>query len=167
VAVAVGDVQASFTAMGRKVVVLDAISSLGKGQMLTFCTEGKWSSHELLAKLLHHTGPARVRISTYSMTEDPTRMLVNYVAMGQITDLKVVTDKRFQKSQAQVHQLAASNFPLVMADVHAKVIVLQNDDWNITVIGSANFTRNKRRESGIIIDSIDIANFHWKWIDEC
>jgi len=159
-------VPAGSTVMGRKIPFLNSIDQLTKGGAIHFVTEGKWSSHELLSKLLEITGPASVRISTYSMTEDPTRMLVNYLSTGFITDLKVVSDKRFKSNQGPAHQLASANFPIVLTDVHAKVIVLRNDHWNVTVVGSANFTRNKRKESGVIIEDEKIAEFHFKWIDD-
>lgn len=153
------------TVMGRKVPVLDFLYQLKKGETIHFVTEGKWSSHEMLARLLEITGAASVRISTYSMTEDPARMLVNYLHTGQISDLKVITDKRFQGQQGAAHQLAIANFPVVLSDVHAKVMVIRNADWNVVVLGSANFTRNKRTESGVVIENRTAAEFHWNWID--
>lgn len=151
--------------MGRKVAVLDSVSELKKGGALHFTTQGKWSTHELLSVLLGITGPAGVRISTYSMTEDPVRMLCNYLTLGSITDVKVVTDKRFKTNQADALQLATANFPLVMIDVHAKVMVIRNDEWNVVVVGSSNFTRNKRIEAGVIMENEQAAEFHWNWID--
>lgn len=152
--------------MGRKVEVLDFLGQLKKGDVIHFVTAGKWSSHELLSRILDVTGAAAVRISTYSMTEDPTRMLVNYLQNGTITNLKVITDKRFEGQQGKAHQLASNNFEVVLTDVHAKVMVIRNKDWNVVVIGSANFTRNKRTECGVVVENEQAAEFHWNWIDQ-
>lgn len=151
--------------MGRKVSILAFINGLMPNGAIHFITEGKWSSHELLSCILDLTGAACVRISTYSMTEDPVRMLVNYVHDGRISDLKVITDKRFRGQQGAAHQLAVANFPVILTDVHAKVMVVRNEKWNVVVVGSANFTRNKRNESGIVLDNKEAADFYWNWID--
>ncbi len=154
------------TVLGRKTDVLSFLDNLEKGECIHFVTHGKWSSHELLNAILRITGTAAVRISTYSMTEDPVRYLVNALGTGMITDLKVITDKRFKGQQAAAHQLAAANFSVTLTDVHAKVMVIQNDDWNVVILGSSNFTRNKRRETGIVMESPIAADFHWKWIND-
>jgi hypothetical protein len=153
------------TVLGRKTDVLSFLDNLEKGECIHFVTEGKWSSHEMLNAILRKTGASAVRISTYSMTEDPVRYLVNALGTGMITNLKVITDKRFKGQQAAAHQLASANFGVTLTDVHAKVMVIRNDEWSVTVMGSANFTRNKRRESGIVIESPVAAQFHWNWIN--
>lgn len=160
------DLPSANTVMGRKVEVLAALEDFTAGQCMVFRTEGKWSSHELLAQLLRLTGPAEVCISTYSMTEDPVRMLVNQLSTGQITKLQVICDTRFTAQQAAAHQLAKANFHLHLCHVHAKCMTISNDRWSLSVIGSANFTRNKRLECGVIIDDAAICAFNRKWIED-
>ena len=152
--------------MGRKAAVLDSIGELTRGMFMPFVTQGKWSTHELLSAILRHTGPAAVELATYSMTEDPVRMLVNYLNDGSITELLAVCDKRFRTQQPQAMQLAEANFPIALIDIHAKCMTVHNADWDISVLMSSNFTRNKRMECGIIIEDAGNRQFHTKWMTD-
>lgn len=161
------EVGKTFTVMGRKVDVLASLPMLERKSQLHFCTEGKWSAHELLARLLQMTGPAEVALTSYSFTEDPLRMLKQYLDSGMIIDLKVLVDKRVEKENPRAYQLAVANFRnLSLCHIHAKVMIIKNSDWSITVVSSANYTRNKRIEVGCITESESIAQFHLSWISE-
>ena len=50
------------------------------------------------------------------------------------------------------------------AKCHAKVTVIQNETWGISIVSSANYTRNPRIEAGVICNSKEIAEFHKNWI---
>lgn len=155
----------TFTVMGRKVDVLASLPSLERNSQLHFCTEGKWSAHELLAKLLEMTGPAEVALTSYSFTEDPLRMLKQYMDTGIIQDLFVLVDKRVEKENPRAYQLAVANFRnLQLVHIHAKVLVIRNAHWNLSVVSSANYTRNKRIEVGCITENESICQFHFDWI---
>lgn len=151
--------------MGKKADILCSIDRLAKGHTLHYCTEGRWSSHELLARLLHLAGPSEVCLTSWALTEHPVRMLLKFTNEGLITDLHLVTDKRIKVNNPNAYQLAVANFPnMLLADLHAKVLTVSNDNWKLSVVGSANFTRNKRFESGVITESEAITSFHSKWI---
>jgi hypothetical protein len=136
---------------GRKMDFFRTLPALAMGSTLHFTTQGKWSTHELLAHLLDVSGHAQVDILTYSMTENPVRMLIDCLDSCRISWLRVVTDKRFRTHQPKPYQLATGRFPVYLTDNHAKVMLIYNAKWAMTVIGSANFTRNKRTEVGCII----------------
>jgi len=155
----------SFSVLGRKVDVLASFDNLRSGTHLHFCTQGKWSSHEMLAKLLTITGSAEVCLTSWALTEDPVRMLVQMKQAGIITEMFMVVDKRIKVHNPIAYQLAEANFDkLKLANIHAKVITIRNTDWNLTVLNSANFTRNKRFEAGAVIDDEKMAAFHSSWI---
>jgi hypothetical protein len=48
---------------------------------------------------------------------------------------------------------------------HAKLLVVINKDWAVSVTGSANLTKNSRLEAGVISCTPAIANFHKSWIE--
>jgi hypothetical protein len=99
-----------FTVMGKKADILTAIDQLKPNHSLHYCTEGRWSSHELLARLLHLAGPSEVCITSWALTEDPIRMLVNMIEDGLITDVHLVTDVRIKVNSPNAYQLAKANF---------------------------------------------------------
>ncbi len=46
--------------------------------------------------------------------------------------------------------MCVANFPVVISPVHAKVALLENENWKISVSGSLNFTTNPQPERGVI-----------------
>jgi len=155
----------SFTVFGKKVDVLNSIDQIKKNHTLHFCTEGRWSSHELLARLLDLAGPSEVCLTSWALTEEPVRMLVNMKRDNLITELYLVTDKRIKVNNPNAYQLAVANFPnMRLANLHAKVITVVNDNYAISMVSSANFTQNKRFEAGVITEDKLTSEFHRGWI---
>jgi hypothetical protein len=51
------------------------------------------------------------------------------------------------------------------AKCHAKVTVIENDEWGISIVGSANYTRNPRIEAGVLFTCRNVAVFERDWIE--
>ena len=128
-------------------------------------SDGNWSMHQLLLAILDITGPAVVHLSTYALSETPTRHLVQMKDKGLIKDLYCIIDNRVDTRTAATLQIIKSiSTDFALVDTHAKVTVVTNDDWTITVNGSANYTQNKRYESGSIFCTPEAANMQLRWI---
>ena len=127
---------------------------------LPFFSEREFSSHQLIELLLKHTGPANVRISSFSISEIAMRSLYSLCESGQITSLKCLFDLTVKR-----HRLGllffASNFAteIGLAKNHAKIILIQNHDYSIVVVGSANLNLNDKNEAGIIATGFLIYPF--------
>ena len=145
----------------------DVIKLISQNALIIWVSNGKWSTHELLTSLLNITGPASVHISSYALSEKPTRQLILLKDAGLITELYCVIDNRVDTRTAVTLQIIKSicdDYALI--DTHAKVTVITNGNWSIAVIGSANYTENKRYESGVIICTPAAAAFSIKWIEK-
>jgi hypothetical protein len=130
-----------------------------------FASGGVWSTHELLFHLLSFTGPAKVFIATWSITEEPSRMLVHGLNSGLITELNGIFDIRVKQRAPETYAFAKHNFCNARLTVcHAKVTVIKNDLFNISIVGSSNYTNNPRIEAGVISTHKITADFHENWI---
>lgn len=137
------------------------IGQLAQGDTIAYATGGQWSSHEMLRYCLQTTGPARVALTTWAVTEDPLRMIHQLINSGQITAFDCVFDYRTEKRKPEALQFAKSIEARVkLSHCHAKILVIQNDTWSITVVSSANFTNNPRLEAGTIFTSKAAADFY-------
>lgn len=147
--------------------IKEAIGSLAKDSSTVYVSGGRWSAHELRAYVLQQTGPAKVYMSTWAMSEDSSRLLHAAIEAGLITELNCIFDRRLPVRKPGIMQLAKQLCTRIsLVDCHAKVTVIQNDDWNITIIGSANDTNNKRIEAGVIICNKTVADFNIIWMNE-
>lgn len=129
-------------------------------------SRGDWSLHELLTYLLQLTGPAGVHLVSWGITENPLRQVLNMLQAGTITELHALFDSRVKLQCPNAYQLAmASGCRLRLAKCHAKLMVLTNDAWGITVSTSANLTVNERLEYYVISTHRQVADFNRNWLD--
>ena len=141
------------------------VSLVDQSNIVFWKSQGDWSMHQMLLALLNLSGPADVYISSYAMGETPARVIAQLVESGVILSLNCVLDNRIEVRTAGSLQLIRSictNYALI--DTHAKVTIIQNADWNLCVIGSANYTENKRFEAGTICNDHPVADLHISWI---
>ena len=59
-------------------------------------------------------------------------------------------------------QMIAASFDYRCISVHAKIALIWNDDWKITIITSQNATDNPKLERGTIFTDSEIFDFDFK-----
>ena len=135
------------------------------GQSIHYASLGDWSTHDLLFFLLEQTGPARVYFTTWAISEYAIRQLYGFIEHGLILELKGIFDYRNGvRKPAELQFLQKITTDIKAAKCHAKVTVIENDHWGISVVGSANYTRNPRIEAGVLCCDRRVAAFHRDWI---
>lgn len=135
------------------------------GQSVHYASLGDWSTHDLLFFLLEQTGPARVYFTTWAISEYAIRQLYQFIEHGLILELKGIFDYRNGiRKPAELQFLQKITTDIKAAKCHAKVTVVENDQWGISVVGSANYTRNPRIEAGVLCCDKTVAAFHRDWI---
>lgn len=143
----------------------DKLPAIGQNLSYHFASGGLWSTHELLFHLLQFTGPAKIAIATWSITEEPARMLVNGLNIGIIKEMVGIFDMRCKQRAPETYAFAKHNFCKARLTIcHAKVTVIYNDDWHISIVGSSNYTNNPRIEAGVISTHKKTALAHLGWI---
>jgi hypothetical protein len=136
------------------------------GCIYNMMSDGKWSMVHLLLRILKDTGPAEVWATTWSANEDAIRSLIDLHQSGYFTRLNFLFDYRVRKYRPAAYFLARENFNSRIASCHAKVTVIMNDKWAVSIIGSPNYTRNDRIEAVVIFEGKEIAEFHRNWISK-
>jgi len=145
----------------------EVFGTISQDQILPFVSLGDWSTHDLLFFLLEQTGPARVYFTTWAISEYAIRQLYNLIEQGMILELKGIFDYRNGiRKPAELQFLEKISTEIKPAKCHAKVTVLENDNWGISIVGSANYTRNPRIEAGVLFTLKDVAAFERNWIEK-
>lgn len=145
---------------------LSSIGELVEHKVIKFMSKGAWSMHELLAYLVEKTGPADVHLSAWTMSEDPARVIYKLKEEGLIKKLSCLLDYRIHTNAGDAMQLLLGiTDRIALVKTHAKVMVILNKQWGISVVGSANFSRNKRIEAGTIFIHRPSALFEREWIE--
>jgi len=136
-----------------------------KGYDYSYVSGAEWSTHDLIRFLISKIGPAELTAATWSVASHAAIRLIDMLKKKDFTAINMLVDWRVQVRTPDFLALARMNFANIsVTSCHAKVFVLQNDNWSVSVVGSANFTNNPRIEAGHISTNVDTANFHKKWI---
>jgi len=141
------------------------IGDINHNQCIHYVTKGQWSMHNLLFYVLDITGPADVYFSTWSVSEDAVRQLVDYTNNDKIEHLYGVFDWRVKIRRPKAFELIKSGVvDLRLTSCHAKVTVIQNENWDVNIVSSANYTNNPRIEAGVLSTDSVSTEFHKKWL---
>lgn len=143
-------------------LVVDSILS---NNCIHYVTDGSFSNHDLLIKLIPYFSPCELYITTYAITETPARILCDLSAENKISKLYILGDKRIRDRYPAVDQLIRANAVVKTTNIHAKVCVFKSEFKTLTIIGSSNWTTNPMIECAVADTSEDTANFHIQWIN--
>lgn len=132
------------------------IGRIEMGGIYNFWTFGRYAMADIINHLLRQTGPADVMATTWSLNTKSVQEILNRRKDGLIRSFKMWIDPRVHRAAPEPLQLLKNNFECVIAPVHAKVALISNQQWKISISGSINFTSNPQPERGIIqcIESI-------------
>lgn len=144
--------------------VLERTSQLGsvkQGVDKHFYSNGAVNLVQLMLYVLRQTGPAHVFLSTYSIAEDSISTLRRYVDDGTILSIRFLIDNRVRSISPKpfAHLITAFPDSYRCTSLHAKVALICNEDWHVSIVGSQNATHNPKLERGIIHTSEDIWRF--------
>lgn len=144
--------------------VLDSPKFLGvieRGVNKHFYTRGAFDLVQLVLYILKQTGPADVVISSYSISESTLKTLRKMVDQGEITHIRFLIDNRVRSISPKPFDVMVHSFPgcYRCLALHAKVALISNSEWKISVIGSQNATHNPKLERGIIHTDPNIYAF--------
>jgi hypothetical protein len=86
---------------------------------------------------------------------------------GRLLSVNFLVDWRVRVRCPSFLAIAKMHFSRVrVSNCHAKVFVLENEEWCVSVVGSANFTSNPRIEAGHVSTNPVVGVFHKNWILE-
>ena len=141
-----------------------ALGNIVMGRDKHFYSNGSFNLVQLVLYLLKQTGPAHVFISSYSIAEDSLDTLKKLQDTGDIWDIAFLIDNRVRTISPKPFDFLVTAFPdrYRCCALHAKVALIWNDNWHLSVVGSQNATHNPKLERGIIHTSQDIFYFDFK-----
>lgn len=123
--------------------------------------------YHLLEFVLEQTGSANLVLTTFSVSEEFVRKLVQMKERGLISSLAIVADHRTAVKALRL-TLFTNNIAeeLLLGNNHAKVLLVQSKDWKVSIVTSQNQTRGNRIECGMICTLPDIYDDLLKAVQE-
>jgi len=142
-----------------------AIGQLENGREHHFYSWGNFNLVRLISYLIKQTGPANVFMTSYSFSQKSIEQLQNRISKGEILSFRVILDNRVRVMSPKPFQMIASSFDYRCISVHAKVALLWNDAWKISIVTSQNATDNPKLERGTIFTDEQVFNFDLKVLE--
>jgi hypothetical protein len=141
------------------------IGEPNEDKLINYVTNGAWSMHHLLTYLVEKLGPSNVYISTYRISEEPLRVMTGLKNTGAIKTLNLIVSDRIRNHNPQEKQLAESICDrIVYVKNHSKVTVIRGERGTATIVSSANYSSNRRIESGFVSFDWKISAFNKGWM---
>jgi len=143
-----------------------AIGQLENGKEHHFYSRGNFNLVRLICYLLKQTGPAHLMLTSYSFSRKSIEQLQNRIEKKEILSFKVILDNRVRVMSPKPFQMIATSFNYRCISVHAKIALIWNERWKITIITSQNATDNPKLERGIIFTDPEILEFDLKNLND-
>ena len=145
--------------------VKEVFGKLEMGKTIHYSSICEFSMHDLLFHILEQTGPAEVCFSTWSVSENAVRMIIDGMQSGKITKLKCLLDWRVRVRTPNSYEMLKYNIADIrLTGCHAKVTVIENEKWKIAIVTRSTYINNPRIEAGVICCDPVAAAFHKDWI---
>lgn len=143
-----------------------SIGTLEIGKNIHFYSWANFNLVKLILYLLKQTGPSSLMMTSYSFSQKSIEALNARKVSGLIRDIKVLVDNRVKVMSPKPFQMLAGSFEYRCTSVHAKVALIWNDIWRISIITSQNATDNPKLERGIIYTDPKVFEFDFNTLSD-
>jgi hypothetical protein len=139
-----------------------AIGLIKPGINTHFYSFGNFNLVRLIMYLLKQTGPVHLFMTSYSFSNKSIQQLQNHIENDKLLSFQLLIDNRVRSISPKPFQMIASCFNYRCTSVHAKIALLWNDNWKISIVTSQNATDNPKMERGIIFTDPAVFDFDHK-----
>jgi hypothetical protein len=126
-----------------------SLQDFGKDTRVVGLTMGEFSLIDLIHAVLQKTGPASVIVATWSAGIKDAHQVRWMIDTDLITDFKILTDHSYVTRQAKYAASLEDLFGIEnirTSEMHAKFVLIQNDEFKVAITSSMNLNANKTCE---------------------
>lgn len=145
-----------------------AVGGLEKDCHIMGLTMGDFSLIDLIKSALGKTGPADVYIATWSAGIKDVHQVRWMMDSGLIRRVRLLTDHSYVNRQKKYVASIEDIFDksnIRTSEMHAKFVVVKNENWNVVIVSSMNLNANKTCETFVIYESADITDFYMNFVN--
>ena len=139
-----------------------ATEDFSSGCHIIGMTMGQFSLIDMVHSILKKTGPADLYIATWSAGIKDAHQVRWMLDTHLITGIRLLTDHSYvnrQKKYAVAIEDLFGPENIRTSEMHAKFVVIKNDDFDVVILSSMNLNANKTCEVFTIHEDPEIAGF--------
>jgi hypothetical protein len=132
-------------------------------------TKGQFSLLDVLTAITEITGPCALDISTWTAAKTDVGVVCDWLQAERITASRWLVDLTFQRRTPSVAMQIRNLFgpdAIRVAQNHAKLALLRNDEWSVVIQTSMNLNFNPRFENFTASDDPELCQFYQGIFDE-
>ncbi len=144
------------------------VAGLGDGQQIIGLTMGNFSLIDLIYSTLKKVGPSAVYIATWSAGIKDAQQVKWMVDSGLIQGVRLLTDVSYKGRQPKYAMSITDLFGegnIRTSKMHAKFVLIKNEEYEITIISSMNLNANKTCETYQIYSDNSVYKFYKSFVD--
>ena len=142
-----------------------AIGQIQNGLTTHFYSWGNFNLVRLMMYILKQIGPAHAFMTSYSFSHKSIEQLNLKLSQKQLLSFRVIIDNRVKTMSPIPFQMLMNSFDYRCTSIHAKIALIWNEDWKITILTSQNATDNPKMERGTIFTDKSVFNFDLKTLE--
>ena len=142
-----------------------SIGQLQNGLTTHFYSWGNFNLVRLMMYILKQTGPAHAFMTSYSFSQKSIEQLNLKLSQKQLLSFRVIIDNRVKTMSPIPFQMLMNSFDYRCTSIHAKIALIWNEDWKITILTSQNATDNPKMERGTIFTDPSVFDFDLKTLE--
>ena len=143
-----------------------AIGQLIMGKDTHYYSWGNFNLVRLIIYLVRQTGPVHCLMTSYSFSQTSIEQLQNRIEKKDLLSFRVIIDNRVKTMSPKPFQMLMQSFDYRCTSVHAKVALLWNDTWKLSIVTSQNATDNPKLERGTIFTDHSVFDFDLKVLED-
>ena len=143
-----------------------AIGQLIPGKDTHYYSWGNFNLVRLIIYLIRQTGPVHCLMTSYSFSQTSIEQLQNRIEKKDLLSFRVIIDNRVKTMSPKPIQMLMQSFDYRCTSVHAKVALLWNDKWKLSIVTSQNATDNPKLERGTIFTDHSVFDFDLKVLED-
>lgn len=146
-------------------VVSDILSPLAEKSCQAYLSNALQVA-DILRWVLAQTGPANVRMSSFSISEEFLRRIFFIRKEGLVRSLDIVLDFKATNKTLKLWPFIAQTVRhCYLSDNHSKILLVSNEAHKVAVVMSQNLTRGNRYESGFVTTDASAFDSLWQQLD--
>ena len=143
-----------------------AIGQLTARKDTHYYSWGNFNLVRLIIYLIRQTGPVHCLMTSYSFSQTSIEQLQNRIEKKDLLSFRVIIDNRVKTMSPKPFQMLMQSFDYRCTSVHAKVALLWNDKWKLSIVTSQNATDNPKLERGTIFTDPSVFEFDFKVLED-
>lgn len=142
-----------------------SIGILSQGKDTHYYSFGNFNLVRLIMYIINQTGPAHAFMTSYSFSHKSISQIQNRLDNKKLLSFKVIVDNRVKTMSPKPFQMLSGSFNYRCTSIHAKVALIWNDNWKVSIVTSQNATDNPKLERGTIFTNPAVFNFDLKTLE--